>query len=151
MTLTFHMVRYSLPSFLSIPEKAQLSTAVLTPQSPPVKTLNITYLSARHLPSAPPRIVARGIGWPRWRLGIEGVNARVCRWLLQQLVGGEDTSLGGNERMKNDDSVRVNPTVIRGWALMDFFAGPKNSPVVPLFVEFNFIGRGKGHSGFVKW
>jgi 1-phosphatidylinositol phosphodiesterase len=30
--------------------------------------------------------VAKGFGWPGWKLGFEGVNARVGRWLLEELV-----------------------------------------------------------------
>ncbi|KAF6743502.1 PLC-like phosphodiesterase [Ephemerocybe angulata] len=99
---------YAIPSFLSIPEKTALSTLVLQPSVPFPLTfplvpspeggeekegtsgndpmLNITYLSAAMFPLALPPTVAKGAGWPGFKLGFEGVNARVGRWLLEELA-----------------------------------------------------------------
>jgi 1-phosphatidylinositol phosphodiesterase len=104
---------YAIPSFLAIPEKTMLSTLVLKPTVPfplnfplalepssnggeggssgsaPVygpETLNIAYLSAATFPLALPPTVAMGCGFPGWKMGFEGVNARTGRWLLEELV-----------------------------------------------------------------
>ncbi|KAJ2925495.1 hypothetical protein H1R20_g11599, partial [Candolleomyces eurysporus] len=102
---------YAIPSLLAIPEKSMLSTLVLKPNMPfpltfPLtpepssngegggnrarvygpETLNIAYLSAATVPLALPSIVATGWGFPGWKMGFEGVNARVGRWLMEQLV-----------------------------------------------------------------
>ncbi|KAG1748954.1 PLC-like phosphodiesterase [Suillus paluster] len=103
---------YAIPSFLSIPEKVALSTDILVaPGGSPFPTLSISFLSASSIPLAFPPTIARGLGWPRWRIGFEGVNARM-----------------GSPR-------------IRGWALMDFYEDPIEQGVIPLFVECNFGGR----------
>ncbi|TFK25821.1 PLC-like phosphodiesterase [Coprinopsis marcescibilis] len=92
---------YAIPSFLEIPEKVSLSTAVLYPNMhiplnfpisqppdvvPPGPQLNITFLSAAGFPLALPPAIAKGFGWPAWHLGIEGVNSRVARWLIEEFV-----------------------------------------------------------------
>lgn len=120
--------------------------------TPPVKTLNFTFLSAASVPFALPPTVARGFGWPQAYFGIEGVNSRVVRWMLQQLMGGEkatspeegqqQTTVEEKMRKKEEvGAVAVDPVVLRGWAMTDFFESPAASPVVPLFVEFNFLRR----------
>ncbi|KAI0253821.1 PLC-like phosphodiesterase [Lactifluus subvellereus] len=113
---------YRIPSFLSIPEKTQLSTQLLLP--PPVNlnqpVLSVTYLSAASFPFATPTVVATGFGWPSFGFGVEGVNSRVSHFLLAALK--ENTTL-------------------RGWTLMDFYDQPIGSGVVPLLVECNFRGN----------
>ena len=128
--LTLVATRYSIPSFLSIPEKTELSTAILLPPAhdPPMPSLAITYFSASSFPLAPPPTIARGFGWPKWGLGIEGVNARLGKWLLEQFS------------QKREDAR------IRGWAFLDFYAEPDD--VVPLLVECNFRGRKPGEEGW---
>ncbi|KAI0637437.1 PLC-like phosphodiesterase [Trametes polyzona] len=131
---------YSIPSFLSIPEKTELATQVLLmPQNspPPFPVLNITFFSAASFPFAFPPTVAKGLGWPRWGFGIEGVNGRVCKWLLDHL--SED---GTNGKTAGED-VRI-----RGWAFMDYYAEPDDGAVVPLLVECNYRGRKKGEEGW---
>lgn len=78
-------------------------------------------------------MIARGLGWPKYNLGFEGVNSRVGKWLLERLTG---PSQGGDD---------VGPR-IRGWALMDFFEVPEG--LVPLFIECNFRGRRLGEEGW---
>jgi hypothetical protein len=39
------------------------------------------------------------------------------------------------------NSTAPNPVVLRGWAMMDYFMDPEDSPIIPLFVEFNYLGR----------
>ncbi|KAH6919147.1 PLC-like phosphodiesterase [Coprinopsis sp. MPI-PUGE-AT-0042] len=91
-----------LPSFLAIPEKVALSTPILHPTiavpltipvPPPDRNttvqapqLSITYLSAAAFPLAFPPAVAKGLGWPGWGLGFEGVNSRTARWLMEEIV-----------------------------------------------------------------
>ncbi|KAG6334884.1 hypothetical protein ID866_4208 [Astraeus odoratus] len=124
---------YAIPSFLWIPEKVALSTEILVPpEDSPSSVLSITFLSASS-PLALPPLIARGLGWPKIRLGFEGVNARVGKWLLDRLTGPPD----------KDDT--AGPRV-RGWALMDFFQDPAG--LVPLFIECNFRGRKAGEEGW---
>lgn len=69
--------------------------------------------------------------------------------MIQQLLGGENAyskaaKAGGTKEAvekKFSENIAVDPVVLRGWAMMDFYAEPEDSPIVPLFVEFNFIGR----------
>ena len=121
--------RYSIPSFLEIPEKVQLATAVLLqpPQLHTTPMLNITYFSAGSFPLALPPTVACGFGWPAWGMGVEGVNSRAVQWLLEQLCRAH-TNPAGKE---------TEETLIRGWAFMDFF--DSTIDLVPLFIEFNFL------------
>jgi 1-phosphatidylinositol phosphodiesterase len=113
--------RYRIPSFLSIPEKTQLSIQFLLPPSPNVDqpVLSITYFSAVSFPFATPAVVATGFGWPSFGFGVEGVNSHVSHFLLAALK----------------ENVRL-----RAWSLMDFYDQPIGSGVVPLLVECNFRG-----------
>ncbi|KAL5533395.1 hypothetical protein ACEPAF_5171 [Sanghuangporus sanghuang] len=110
---------YNIPSFFSIPDKVSLATAVLLPPSTGYTqpTLNISFFSAGSFPLALPPVVAKGFGFPAWKLGVEGVNARLGEWLLQNL----------------SPSSSATP---RGWVFTDFFITP--SGVAPLLVECNF-------------
>ncbi|KAI9056956.1 PLC-like phosphodiesterase [Trametes sanguinea] len=146
---------YSIPSFLQIPEKVELATQILLPppNDPPFPVLNITFFSAASVPLALPPLVAKGFGWPKWGLGIEGVNGRVGEWLLHQLSGdgGEASSEKRNKQWRRrhyhergaDEDVRI-----RGWAFMDYYAEPNYAAVVPLLVECNYRGRKKGEEGW---
>jgi|SRR6267154_2782805 len=127
--------RYGIPSFLSIPEKVALSTNILlASRDRPSPTLSISFLSASSIPLAFPPTIARGLGWPQWGVGFEGVNARVGRWLLDQF----------GECGEKDEGPRI-----RGWALMDFYDEPIEQSIIPLFVECNFRGRRSGEEGWV--
>ncbi|KAI0259923.1 PLC-like phosphodiesterase [Gloeopeniophorella convolvens] len=112
---------YHIPSFLAIPDKTELSAALLLP--PPAgitqPVLSITYFSASSFPFATPTVVSTGFGWPRWGFGVEGVNSRIARFLL--------------------GAIKKNMT-LRAWTFMDFFDEPVGSGVVPLLVECNFRG-----------
>ncbi|EIN08032.1 PLC-like phosphodiesterase [Punctularia strigosozonata HHB-11173 SS5] len=161
---------YRIPSFLSIPEKVELATRILLPPAnePPTPCLNITYLSASSLPLAMPPTIARGFGWPQWGLGIEGVNARVGRWLLGLLVDQASTFRRGGEGalplkveeeqfqdklhdirtyVGGGDMQVVEPRV-RGWVMMDFYTDPEEAGLVPLLIELNFRGRIPGQEGW---
>lgn len=83
---------YDIPSFLSIPEKFAVSVQMLLPRPAPEgkSDLAITFLSAARVPVALPSTVACGFGWRFLNLGVEGVNSRTGRWLLQQLSGSAD-------------------------------------------------------------
>ena len=145
------MHRYNIPSFLSIPEKTELATRILLPPSdnPPNPVLNITFFSAASFPLAFPPLVAKGIGWPRWGFGIEGVNGRVGLWLLNQLGGpGTASESGNNDEQRDEVSRQVDDVRIRGWALMDYYAEPDYGAVVPLLVECNYRGRKRGEEGW---
>jgi 1-phosphatidylinositol phosphodiesterase len=91
---------YKVPTFLSIPEKVQRATAVLLPpaEALPAPTLNISFLSASSFPLAAPPTIAKGFGWPSAGFGVEGVNARVTRWILGMLSGGADGQRVARER-----------------------------------------------------
>ena len=122
---------YSIPSFLSIPEKVDLATHILLPPSSdlPTPILNISFFSASSFPLSLPPTIARGFGWPSLGFGVEGVNSRVGTWLLS-VLGDKD-----------------QPRV-RGWAFMDFYRDPEDNAVVPLLVECNFRGRVGGQEGW---
>lgn len=129
---------YAIPSYLSIPEKVEASTEILVaPEDFPSPVLSISFLSASSLPFALPPLVALGLGWPNVKLGFEGVNSRVGRWLVERLTG----TTPGLERNK-DTGPRI-----RGWALMDFSHDPAS--LVPLFIECNFRWRKVGEEGWI--
>jgi 1-phosphatidylinositol phosphodiesterase len=104
-------------------------------------TLSITFFSAASFPFAFPPTVARGFGWPKLGLGIEGVNARVEKWLLETLSNGSGSR-------DPDQKIGDHEPRLRGWALMDFYVDPGNV-VVPLLVECNFRGRSPGEEGWI--
>jgi 1-phosphatidylinositol phosphodiesterase len=151
---------YRVPTFLSIPEKLRRATRVLCPDAwadadedvrpaaawrrhgyaplytaelpaPRTDALGIAFLSASAIPFALPPTIARGFGWPRFGLGVEGVNARFTRWCLRKLAGAEEG--------------RCDPR-IRGWVLMDFVAEP--SDMVGIMIELNWRGRVVGEEGW---
>ncbi|KIK90731.1 hypothetical protein PAXRUDRAFT_151300 [Paxillus rubicundulus Ve08.2h10] len=153
---------YAIPSFLSIPEKTSLSTELLTPPSDSlIPTLSISFMSASSIPFACPPVVARGFGWPKWGLGVEGVNARVGKWLLDLLSNDADSDRLSSHSADPDPleytcsevhdlrlfSLPDTAPRISGWALMDFFEDPVEQGIVPLFVECNFRWRGAGEEG----
>lgn len=134
------LYRYSIPSFLSIPEKVALSTQVLLPPTEDRPTLSITYFSAASFPLAFPPTIACGFGWPNWGLGVEGVNSRVGRWLLDVLSTSDSVTESENEK-------RGRESRLRGWAFMDYYSDPDIS-LVALLVECNFRGRKAGEEGW---
>lgn len=139
--ITEHPIpRYNIPSFFSIPEKVTLATQILLPPSnnPPVPTLAISFLSASSFPLALPPTIAQGFGWPKWGLGIEGVNSKVGKWLLDQL---------GDEAANSSDQDGSGGPRIRGWTLLDYYADPEPG-LVSLLVECNFRGRKAGEEGW---
>lgn len=111
---------YAIPSFLAIPEKVALATAVLLPP-PQEPTLSVSFFSAAAFPLAMPPTIAQGFGWPKFGFGVEGVNSRLGKWLLDML---------------SDES----QSPIRGWAFLDYFADPEPA-LVPLLIECNYRGR----------
>lgn len=164
---------YNIPSFLSIPEKVALSTRILIPgvhpDDPPLHTpcynpiyttpipyhppLAISFLSAASFPLSLPPIIARGFGWPKLGLGIEGVNSRVGRWLLGILGGDSPMDLKAGkptEPEKDNEPVEVPEPRVRGWVLMDYFDEPERGGLVPLLVECNFHGRRPGEEGWSR-
>ncbi|CAK5277381.1 unnamed protein product [Mycena citricolor] len=127
---------YSIPSFLSIPEKVALATAVIEPHptDETIPALPITYFSAASFPLAAPQTIAQGFGWPKLGFGVEGVNDRLGKWALDQLESGGRTEKKGEPR-------------IRGWVFLDYYEEPQNS-LVPLLIEFNHRGRKAGQEGW---
>ena len=140
--------RYNIPSFLSIPEKTELATQILLPpeNDPGFPTLSISFFSAASIPLAFPPTIARGFGWPKLGLGVEGVNGRLGAWLIGQLSSGS-AGHQGNARMSQvgEKGSRVR---IRGWALLDFYRDPEDNAIVPLLVECNYRGRRSGEEGW---
>ena len=62
---------------------------------PPEKatcTMTVSFSSASYFPLSPPAIIAKGFGWPAWHLGIDGVNIRLLRWLLECAADGQRVS-----------------------------------------------------------
>jgi 1-phosphatidylinositol phosphodiesterase len=162
---------YGIPSFLSIPEKFEAAVKMLDPVPAPngKNDLAITYLSAARIPLALPSTVACGFGWAK--LGIEGVNSRVGRWLLQRLVGEDDTATESQVH-RSDPRNGSQATLVgvekgpiggkhapigvqealqprlRGWVLIDFIRDPYDMGIIPLLVECNWRGRVEGEEGW---
>lgn len=124
----------------------------------PVPILPISYFSAASFPLAMPVTVACGFGWPNWGVGVEGVNSRVARWLMQMLCS-ESTVVAAspdNEEFKTEKLSGMNPHVsmhegrvrLRGWTFMDFYEFPLDNGIVPLLVECNYRGRRVGEEGW---
>lgn len=130
--------RYNIPSFLDIPQKTERAITNLVPilDEPPTPTLAISYFSASSFPFASPQCIARGFGWPELGLGVEGVNGRLARRLIDMLSGECRSAQGEDPRL-------------RGWALLDFFQDPEPA-LVPLLVEQNFVGRVEGEEGWTQ-
>lgn len=153
------MSRYAIPSFLYIPEKVALATSILLPpQAPaPMPILSISFLSAASFPLALPPSVAQGFGWPKWGFGVEGVNSRVGKWLLDVLGGGcdvqrpsmykDEEGSGEKDRLVSGGAAGHEPR-LRGWVFMDYFNHPENQGLVPLLVECNYRGRVAGEEGW---
>ncbi|KAG8796688.1 hypothetical protein FRC16_009530 [Serendipita sp. 398] len=168
---------YGIPSFLNIPEKFAVAVEMLLPCPAPngKDDLSITFMSAARVPFALPSTVACGFGWSALNLGVEGVNSRVGRWLLEQLGGDDDQDIASDglqqtikplenkpgcsqvtlvKSMSNleklaivDDDSRKEPR-LRGWVLMDFLLNPYELGVVPLLIECNWRGRVDGEEGW---
>ncbi|KAJ3981218.1 PLC-like phosphodiesterase [Lentinula detonsa] len=149
---------YAIPSFLYIPEKVSLATKFLQPPSNNniQPTLSIVYTSAASFPFAAPKTIAQGFGWPKWGFGVEGVNSRMGKWILDVLSGSMNTMEFANRVMMKveekdglslrDGDRRTGPC-LRGWILVDFYDQPEHS-LVNLLVECNFRGRRPGEEGW---
>ncbi|KAF5379866.1 hypothetical protein D9757_007180 [Collybiopsis confluens] len=136
------MRRYAIPSFLYIPEKVSIATKFLLPPASENKnrTLSIVYTSAASFPFAAPKTVALGFGWPKIGLGVEGINSRVGKWLLDAF-----SQPGANVNEKTC-RYRMNEPRLRGWLLADFYDLPEHS-LVDLLVECNFRGCNSEEEG----
>ncbi|KZT11576.1 PLC-like phosphodiesterase [Laetiporus sulphureus 93-53] len=142
---------YNIPSFLSIPEKTVLAAEILLPPKDQTTfpTLAISYFSASSFPLAFPPTVARGFGWPKLGLGVEGVNGRAGKWLLDMLTGQAAAAHAPDGEQRISISEKGGASVrIRGWALLDFYRDPEDNGIVPLLVECNFRGRKVGEEGW---
>ncbi|KAF9068352.1 PLC-like phosphodiesterase [Rhodocollybia butyracea] len=126
---------YAIPSFLYIPEKVSLATEFLISPDDVRPTLSIVYTSASSFPWAAPKTIAQGFGWPKWGLGVEGVNSRVGRWILDAL-----SSTSGDTVEATKQNLSLSEPRLRGWVLMDFYDRPEHA-LVELLVECNFRGR----------
>ncbi|WWC86044.1 uncharacterized protein L201_000915 [Kwoniella dendrophila CBS 6074] len=87
---------YRVHTFLEIPEKFDTITnhllpAVRQPTSSIISdpTFTLSFLSASYFPLSLPTIIAKGFGFPSWGLGIEGINSRMMKWLLDKYLKGE--------------------------------------------------------------
>jgi len=142
--VTLTLFRYAISSFLAIPEKATLSSSYLLPCPAPngQKDLAITFTSASSIPAALPSTVACGFGWPALKLGVEGVNSRIGRWLLgqlggeaplQDLLGQEDWDVVDLEAgHASANSAAVEEIRLRGWVFMDFCDEPESQYISQL-------------------
>ncbi|KAF9553828.1 PLC-like phosphodiesterase [Agrocybe pediades] len=147
---------YGIPTFFSIPEKVRLATANLIPPSDASQPiLPITYFSAASFPLAFPPTVAKGFGWPKWGLGIEGVNSRLGAWLLDQLGGSQQSAVQiarsdgcEDEKLRENKEAVAEEPRIRGWTFLDYYAEPEGGDIVPLLVECNYRGRKSGQEGW---
>ena len=87
----------------------------------------LTYFSASNIPWALPQWMA--LGCP----GVDGVNERVGKWLLDLLRDDTEGKEKGQQRR------------VRGWAFMDFC----DSEIVRFLVECNFRWRTHGEEGWI--
>ena len=133
---------------MSIPEKTELATQILLPpeNDQGFPTLSISFFSAASIPLAFPPTIARGFGWPKLGLGIEGVNGRLGAWLIDMLSSGS-AGHQGSARMSQAGE-KGSKVRIRGWALLDFYRDPEDNAIVPLLVECNYRGRRSGEEGW---
>ncbi|WWC58401.1 uncharacterized protein I303_100941 [Kwoniella dejecticola CBS 10117] len=115
---------YRVHTFLEIPEKFNAITTHLLPtlDSPSsCRTFTLSYLSASYFPLSLPTIIAKGFGWPSWGLGVEGINSRMFRWLLERFADGQR---------------------VRACLAIDFYrqcAG--DAGLAELLIQMNFIGE----------
>ncbi|CAA7267006.1 unnamed protein product [Cyclocybe aegerita] len=142
---------YNIPSFFKIPDKVERASAnLIPPADSPGPVLPVTFFSAASFPFALPPTVAKGFGWPKWGLGIEGVNSRLGKWLLDQL-GGETqsgTAMTDVEKGKVAALSEQKEPRIRGWTFLDYYSEPEGGEIIPLLVECNFRGRKEGEEGW---
>ncbi|KDR81865.1 hypothetical protein GALMADRAFT_59649 [Galerina marginata CBS 339.88] len=141
---------YAIPTFFSIPEKVRLGTANLIPPADATQpVLPITYFSAASFPLAFPPTVAKGFGWPKWGLGVEGVNSKLGAWLLDQLGGApaKTKSKTATTDVEKEQAVAEEPR-IRGFAFLDYYSEPEGGDLLGLLVECNFRGRKSGKEGW---
>ncbi|KAG6825892.1 hypothetical protein H0H93_016979, partial [Arthromyces matolae] len=121
-----------------------LATQILfPPPASPEATLSIAFLSAASFPLALPPVIAKGFGYPKLGFGVEGVNSRFVRWLLNNLFADTHSVVG---QFSEKEYVEENHR-IRGWVLLDFYDEP-DSALIPLLVECNYRGRRKGEEGW---
>ena len=122
------------------------------------------FFSASSFPLAAPPTIAQGFGWPKYGLGVEGVNSRVGRWLLDKL--GQTVQAMERDDDPSDEEFEEKPPKkpvmaeeemyvvnvnaeprIRGWAFTDYYARPEAS-LVALMIECNYRGRKEGEEGW---
>jgi 1-phosphatidylinositol phosphodiesterase len=117
--------RYRVKTFLSIPEKYDVLIDHLLPTltASANPTLTLSFSSASYFPLSCPTTIAKGFGWPSWGLGIEGMNSRLTRWLLERVVGGEQ---------------------VRACVPMDFYR--QEGWPGEILVLMNFLDKGKENS-----
>ena len=156
MMIFLFSLRHAIPTFLSIPEKAERATQnLIIPSTAVQPTLAITYFSAAFFPLALPPVIAKGFGWPAWGLGVEGVNSKLGTWLLDMLAGAEpdtaeqgEEALGGEERSSSSSQTVSEEPRLRGWTFLDYYSESEVGNIVPLLVECNYRGRKDGEEGW---
>ncbi|WVO13141.1 hypothetical protein L204_100753 [Cryptococcus depauperatus] len=114
---------YRVKTFLEIPEKFEAIQRHLIPTLDSSPVLNpaftLSYTTASNFPLSLPTLIAKGFGWPSWGLGVEGINSRLYRQLLEWMVDGKR---------------------VRGCLPMDFYrqcAGEEG--LASLLIQMNFI------------
>lgn len=114
--------RYRVTTFLSIPEKFDVLINHLSPTltASAQPQLTLSFSSASYFPLSCPTTIAKGFGWPSWGLGIEGMNSRLTRWLLEQIAEGQK---------------------VKACLPMDFYR--QEGWPGELLVLMNFLGEGK--------
>ncbi|KIR56088.1 hypothetical protein I315_01153 [Cryptococcus gattii Ru294] len=88
---------YRVKTFLQIPEKFGVIVRYLEPTLQPSPAYSppftLCYTTASYFPLSLPTIIAKGFGWPSWGLGVEGINVRMYRVLLEWIA--EDKRVRG--------------------------------------------------------
>ncbi|CED82869.1 E, plc [Phaffia rhodozyma] len=134
---------YDINTILSIPEKTDTIQRTLCKESALDGHIPLVFCSASSFPLAFPVTVARGFGWPRWGLGVQGVNDRMVGWLVERLAAGAsrlNTKPKEKEKeernMTANDDRKQSSQMIRGWILFDFYRSP--DILVDTVVALNF-------------
>ncbi|KAL7423787.1 hypothetical protein Q5752_001371 [Cryptotrichosporon argae] len=140
---------YRIATFLRIPEKAAVLQTHLAGAR--AGALTLSYASASDFPLAPPTWIAKGFGWPRWGLGVWGVNDRFARWLVDELArtqaggGGAGDGRGaeglGAATIKDRSGGQVEGRVARSGMVvpMDFYRQSAGGSLAELIVALNFV------------
>ncbi|GAA6041746.1 hypothetical protein JCM8097_008310 [Rhodosporidiobolus ruineniae] len=141
---------YGVSTLFDLPKKAALALSLLFPpplppalastpspsptarSTAPPLPLRINFLSAASLPLAPPSRCARGFGWPRWHLGLWGVNDLFLAGLRRRRAEVARRAAEGKEGVGYAEGQGGMVVMI------DFWESPSGGELVKEIVRMNF-------------